>query len=771
MTTTRGPSNAPVDAEASAGLWSASGEELPQQADGLQLIGHMKGSGYRDPPLLVRRSDGQTLQLTRLLYLTLEVIDGERDADEVAAVVSDRFGRVVSADNVRALVDDKLRPLGLVTKPDGSQPELKRSSPLLGLRFRLAVTNEAATQRLTAPFTFLFRPVVALPVLAAFAVVCWWVFFKKGLASATYEAFQHPGLLIFVFVVTILSAGFHEFGHAAAARYGGAKPGVMGAGLYLVWPAFYTDVTDSYRLGRGGRLRTDLGGLYFNTIVAVAITAAWWATRYDALLLVVATQILQMLGQLTPLVRFDGYHVLADLTGVPDLFRRIKPTLLGALPWRWGDLEARVLKPWARVVVTLWVIVVVPVLLFTLYLMVLTLPRILATGWAKLSVEQEALATAWSDGELLQTTARLLTILAVAIPVLAVLVLLGRLAWQLSRAVWRRTAGRRVQRSLAVLLGCALVAALVWSWWPDGRTYRPIDPDDRGTLVSAFQADAPRAPADLSAGLSEGSRGDVIAGWDASRAMPTEAEPELALVLVPKGSSGTEPAQGWVFPFSEPLAPEPGDNQALAVNTEDGTVEYDVAISLVWVTDEEPVLNTNEAYAFASCTSCATIAVAFQVVLILGDNDTVVPQNLAGALNSDCVNCLTYALAQQLIVTVDEPLSEEAMDQLDALWQDLAVFAQDIESYPVSEIDDRLDEYAAEILEIIEEDQPGTVPAPATASALPSAEPSPTTDPTTTESPTEAVSSADSATSSAPVESTSPEPTAAEPVPSPEAGS
>ena len=52
----------------------------------------------------------------------------------------------------------------------------------------------------------------------------------------------------------------------AAAR----RPGVMGAGLYLVWPAFYTDVTDSYRLGRGGRLRTDLGGLYFNAIVAVA---------------------------------------------------------------------------------------------------------------------------------------------------------------------------------------------------------------------------------------------------------------------------------------------------------------------------------------------------------------------------------------------------------------------------------------------------------------------------------------------------------------------
>ena len=104
-------------------------------------------------------------------------------------------------------------------------------------------------------------------------------------------------------------------------------------------------------------MRTDLGGLYFNAIVAVGIAGLWAVTRFDALLLVVATQILQMLRQLTPLVRFDGYHVLADTTGVPDLFHRIRPTLLGLLPWRWRHPETRVLKPWARAVVSAWVLV------------------------------------------------------------------------------------------------------------------------------------------------------------------------------------------------------------------------------------------------------------------------------------------------------------------------------------------------------------------------------------------------------------------------------
>src|SRR5687767_5294319 len=110
----RGPSRVPADPQRSARARVV--DVPPQRADGLQLIGHMKGSGYRVPPFLVRRTDGQTLQLTRLLYLTLEAIDGERDLEQVASAISDRFGRVVSADNVRSLLDDKLRPLGLVTK-------------------------------------------------------------------------------------------------------------------------------------------------------------------------------------------------------------------------------------------------------------------------------------------------------------------------------------------------------------------------------------------------------------------------------------------------------------------------------------------------------------------------------------------------------------------------------------------------------------------------------------------------------------------------------
>src|ERR687889_230995 len=330
------------------------------RVDDLQLIGAMRGSGYRTPPALVRRGDGQTLQLTPLLYSLLEAVDGRRSCAEIADHVSHAMRRGFTEDMVTTCVDQHLRPMGLLKLADGSEPALKRSNPLLGLKFKFAVTDPRTTRRLTDPFRILFQPALASAVVLGFLAVVWWVFFHHGLAPAAYDAFQRPHLLLLVFVVTVLSGGFHEFGHAAAARYSGAEPGVMGAGVYIVWPAFYTDVTDSYRLDRSGRIRTDLGGLYFNAIVVVLTFGWWWWTGWEALLLLVATQVMQMVQQVQPLLRFDGYHVLADMAGGPDVYQRIRPTLVGLLPHRWHMPENQVLTAKARALITLWVVVTVP---------------------------------------------------------------------------------------------------------------------------------------------------------------------------------------------------------------------------------------------------------------------------------------------------------------------------------------------------------------------------------------------------------------------------
>ena len=712
---------------------TTAGAHLPARADGVQLLGTAEGSGYREPPALVRRADGQTLQLTRLLYLVLEAADGTQDLEGIARHVSQGSGRLVSADNVRTLVDSQLLPMGLLRLADGSQPEVRKANPLLGLRFRYIVTDPGRTRRITAPFAVLFNPVIVVAVTAAFLAACWWLLMVKGLGSATHEAFSQPALLLLILAVTILSAGFHEFGHAAATRKGGATPGAMGAGLYLLWPAFFTDVTDSYRLGRGGRIRTDLGGLYFNAIVAVAIMGLWWATGFDALLLVVVTQILQMVRQLIPLVKYDGYHILADATGVPDLFQRIKPTLLGILPWRWGNPASKVLKPWARAVVTLWVLVTVPILLFSMVMMVLSLPRLLATGWASVGKQQEMLAASLSAGDFVGVAVRALAIVVVAVPMLGVLYIVVRLLRQLVTGLWQKTRGKLVQRTVAMAAVAALLAGLAWAWWPDGGTYRPVQAYERGTLGDATRAVLPQRGAGA---LRQGSSGQTVALWPAGATKPTRENPQLSMVLVPVETSGSgasstgggssaasgPAAPSWVFPFDRPAAPEGDGNQALAVNTTDGSVKYSVAFALVWAEDGQPVTTTNEAYAFANCSGCAAVAVGFQVVLVVGQADVIVPQNLSAAANYNCLDCLTYALASQLVLTLDGPLDAAGKQQLEALWAQIAEYGRNIQNVPLSEIQATLSGYKDQITAIIKGSS-GTASTSPTSPA--SAEPAP----------------------------------------------
>ncbi len=700
------------------------GARAPARAPGVELLGELSGSGYQDVPGLVRRGDGQTVQVTPLLYALLDSLDGERDLDALAAELGRRVGKAVAAEDVQYLLEHKLDPLGLLGDPDGAAPEVQRASPLLGLKLKVVVSDPAITRRITAPFAWLFRRWVVVPVLLAFAATCWWVLAERGLAAGTRQAFDSPGLLLAVFAMTVLSAGWHEFGHAAACRARGATPGAMGAGLYLVWPAFYTDVDDSYRLSRWGRLVVDLGGLYFNALVAVGITGVWMLVHQDALLLVVATQLLLMLRQLAPVVRADGYHILADLTGVPDLFHHIRPTLAGMLPQNWGTPQP--LRRWARWVVRGWVLLVVPLLLWMMLVAVLLLPRLVATAWKGLHQQGSELAAAAEQGDVLALGAGALEVLALVLPVAAVSYLLVRLVRSTTTSTWRRTQGRPVARTLATAVGAALLALLAWAWWPSGQ-YEPVRADDRGTIGQALQLRTAsyERPAQLSARMTPAL---ALVPRDASAPVLLLVRPEdggpLQTVLTSSPAEAGAATAAQVLPFAVPEAAGEGDNQAVAVNTEDGTVQYDVAVALVKVVDGQRVDNRNEAYALASCQRCATVAVAFQVVLVIGQSDVQIPVNTAVAGNRDCVQCLTTALAVQLVVALQDAPSEQVEAELKAAFAKLEGVEQLVEDLDLATVYRTVQEVQAEVLAVLVRnglvDEQDVTPAPVT-SARPSA--------------------------------------------------
>ena len=90
----------------------------PKAAPNLHFAGQMKDGAFEGKQYLVER-DGQFVQLSELLLLTLAHVDGKRSIEEIAKGVSAKAFRQVTPDNVRALLA-KLVPLGLVAGADGS---------------------------------------------------------------------------------------------------------------------------------------------------------------------------------------------------------------------------------------------------------------------------------------------------------------------------------------------------------------------------------------------------------------------------------------------------------------------------------------------------------------------------------------------------------------------------------------------------------------------------------------------------------------------------
>jgi putative peptide zinc metalloprotease protein len=422
------------------------------RASGLRELGQVQGSGLREPTYLVRRGDGQVLQVSELLHLVVRELSAARDDAQVAAAVSEACGRELTVDGMRRLIAQKLAPMGLVEdlaaheRPAGAP----RANPLLSLRFHrtlLPARGVRACSRVMAP---LFHPGVMLAAIVAAVVLDIVLIRTRSLSGALDQAFATPGYLLALLGIIVLTALVHELGHAAACTYGGAEPGVVGVGVYLVFPSFFTNVTDSYRLDRAGRIRTDLGGLYLNVWCLLVLGSLSLSTNQGLFVLAALVMQFEMLQQLIPAVRFDGYFVLSDLAGVPDLFARVQPVLRSLLPGQAVDPRVRELRPAARRLVTGWVLVVVPLLAAAFGFLLYSLPNVVRRAVGAIGDQANQLTAAWRSHEIATVVLSMLSIVLLAVPMLGIAALL----WQIvvrsvpplrrARAV---RAGRRAARA------------------------------------------------------------------------------------------------------------------------------------------------------------------------------------------------------------------------------------------------------------------------------------------------------------------------------------
>src|SRR5215831_10548000 len=440
----------------------------PRLADGVELLGEYQGSGYSQPPSLVRRPDGQVIQMSPLLYQVTCRIDGSRDPAAIADLVSKDLGRLLTADQVRHLITSKLLPLGIVAG-EAAPAVPPKANPLLALRARGTLLPERAANAAGALLRPLFHPPLVVAVVGSALAVDYWLFVAHGLGGGIRQVLRDPVALLVILGLSVVSAVFHECGHAVGCRYGGARPGVIGVGIYLVWLSFFTNVTDSYRLSRVGRLRTDLGGLYFNLIFILALAGVYEATSAEILLLVIVITHLEMLEQLLPFVRFDGYFILSDLVGVPDLFARVAPILRNALPNGPRDPRVTGLRRWARIVVTGWVLCVIPLLAFGIGYLLLHLPGIDRALWRSGSWQAHLMFTAAAGHRYAMAAVDAIGVALLTLSLAGSLYVVIGLARRLATTGLRWSAGRPARRLLVAVAGLAGMTALAAFWNLQGQ--------------------------------------------------------------------------------------------------------------------------------------------------------------------------------------------------------------------------------------------------------------------------------------------------------------
>src|SRR4051812_40363715 len=182
-------------------------------------------------------------------------------------------------------------------------------------------------------FRWIFTPYfitasVGMMLAALTLVVSQWSTFSARLPE--FQSFFNWHTIFYFWISLAIIKVIHEFGHGLTAKHFGGEVHEMGMLFLVLTPALYCDVTDSWLLpNKWKRIWISAAGIYVECFLASIATFVWWNTEEGLLnSLSLASMFIcsvnTILFNANPLLRYDGYYVMADWLEIPNL--RIKST-------------------------------------------------------------------------------------------------------------------------------------------------------------------------------------------------------------------------------------------------------------------------------------------------------------------------------------------------------------------------------------------------------------------------------------------------------------
>jgi len=144
-----------------------------------------------------------------------------------------------------------------------------------------------------------------------------------------------------------------------------------------------------------------------------------------------------------------------------------------------------------------------------------------------------------------------------------------------------------------------------------------------------------------------------------------------------------------------------GDNAAVAINTHDNSSTFAFKFGIRQEAGDV-VDNTNVSFAYASCAYCDSSAIAIQIVLVSSHPSTVMPINLAYALNDNCSFCATFTYAYQIVRGTNGPVlfTGTGRSQIEAINKQIRGLKK--EALTPDDLNARLDGYVGQMKSILD---------------------------------------------------------------------
>ncbi len=327
-------------------------------------------NGSHESRDLVRMGGRHFVVSSELGALLRAILSGMTSTSDIRKHLSEEFARDVSIDDITAALDAVRTTFSLeATTEDVSA----KSRNIFWVRCR--VLNPTIANWLAGRCSTLFRLPFAIPIFLLEVTAAIVLVFRHGTNIQSVSPLFSGACILAILIASVL---WHEIGHASACRFFGEKPGEIGFGMYLCFPAFFADVSSAWSLPSHRRFIVDIAGVYFQGMFFIPL--AVWSIALSGAMAPYAAWIigLMMLQTANPVFKMDGYWALSDLSGLTNLHRRVLAEIKALLRISDGPRSVPSLNGVQRIILPAYVALASAYFFFIVH----GLSVMLAIGWS-----------------------------------------------------------------------------------------------------------------------------------------------------------------------------------------------------------------------------------------------------------------------------------------------------------------------------------------------------------------------------------------------------